>query len=157
MAAAAGTPDMKTLAAEIATIKDKLPDQSHAMADVSYHFGNLWFAGQQENWPLANFYSSETRSHLHWAVRIIPESQGPGRQGDRLANHLAVVGGQPTQAGAGRDQRERQASLRASLSLHARRLHACHKAADKPYIRPQIPTRPETPIVNFDPKADWPK
>ena len=42
------------------------------MQDVSYHFSNLWFAGKHKNWDLANFYWSETRSHLHWAVRIIP-------------------------------------------------------------------------------------
>jgi len=26
-----------------------LPDQSHAMTDVGYHFANLWFAGDKEN------------------------------------------------------------------------------------------------------------
>jgi hypothetical protein len=35
--------------------------------------------------------------------------------------------------------------------------YACHKASDKPFIRLQIPTHPETPIINFDPKADWPQ
>ena len=49
-----------------------VPDQSHAMKDVGYHFSNLWFAGQKQNWPLAKFYLDETRSHLRWAVRIIP-------------------------------------------------------------------------------------
>ena len=29
-----------------------LPDQSHAMADVGYHFANLWFAADKQNWPL---------------------------------------------------------------------------------------------------------
>src|SRR5258707_3777071 len=49
-----------------------LPDQSHAMADVGYHFANLWFAADQQNWPLADYYLGETRSHLRWAVRIHP-------------------------------------------------------------------------------------
>jgi hypothetical protein len=35
--------------------------------------------------------------------------------------------------------------------------YACHKASDKPFIRLQMPTQPETPIINFDPKADWPQ
>src|SRR6266436_1689970 len=47
-----------------------LPDQAHAMADVGYHFANLWFAAEKQNWPLANYYLGETRSHLGWAVRI---------------------------------------------------------------------------------------
>ena len=34
--------------------------------------------------------------------------------------------------------------------------YACHKAADKPYLRPQIPTGPATQIINFDPNAKWP-
>ena len=42
------------------------------MIDVGYHFTNLWFAGQHGNWPLAQFYLDETRSHLRWAVRIVP-------------------------------------------------------------------------------------
>src|SRR5437899_364072 len=58
--------------AEIEQLKSKVPDQSHAMKDVGYHFANLWFAGQKRNWPLAKFYLDETRSHLKWAVRIIP-------------------------------------------------------------------------------------
>ena len=35
--------------------------------------------------------------------------------------------------------------------------YSCHKAADKPFLRPQIPTQPESPIINFDAKADWPR
>lgn len=34
--------------------------------------------------------------------------------------------------------------------------YSCHKAADKPYLRPQVPAEPGTRILNFDPKADWP-
>src|SRR6266404_3696905 len=52
-----------------------LPDQAHAMADVGYHFANLWFAADKQNWPLANYYLGETRSHLRWAVRIHPVRQ----------------------------------------------------------------------------------
>src|SRR5262245_41312610 len=76
-------PTLDSLASEIETIKAKLPDQSHAMQDVSYHFSNLWFAGEKSNWPLANFYWSETRSHLRWAVRIIPKRKdNAGREID---------------------------------------------------------------------------
>ena len=36
--------------------------------------------------------------------------------------------------------------------------YACHKAADKPYLRPQMPTtQPGRTLINFDPRADWPK
>ena len=78
--------DLPTLAADVATLKDKATDQSHVMQDVSYHFSNLWFAGQHENWELANFYWSETRSHLHWAVRVIPKRKdNAGQEVDLIA------------------------------------------------------------------------
>jgi len=64
--------EIAALKAEIERIKGMLPDQSHVMKDVAYHFSNLWFAGQAQNWPLAAFYLNETRSHLRWAVRVRP-------------------------------------------------------------------------------------
>jgi len=57
--------DIDALKAEIENLTRQIPDQAHAMSDVDYHFANLWFAGQQENWPLAEFYLNETRSHLN--------------------------------------------------------------------------------------------
>jgi hypothetical protein len=66
-------PDLATIAGDLEVVKGKVPDQSHAMTDVAMHFSNLWFAGEKENWPLADFFWSETRSHLAWAVRIIPK------------------------------------------------------------------------------------
>ncbi len=47
--------------------------------------GILWMAenvgaGQRQNWPLAQFYLDETRSHLKWAVRIIPVRKDPAGQ-----------------------------------------------------------------------------
>jgi Transcriptional regulator PadR-like family len=34
--------------------------------------------------------------------------------------------------------------------------YACHRASDKPYLRPRIPEAPEARIINFDPAATWP-
>jgi len=150
-------PDLAALAAEIETIKGKLADQSHAMQDVSYHFSNLWFAGQKENWDLANFYSSETRSHLHWAVRIIPKRKdSAGKEVDLVAILQAwenTPWKQLDESIKAKDKTRFEAAYRFTLET----CYGCHKAADKPFIHPQIPTRPETPIVNFDPKAEWPK
>jgi hypothetical protein len=57
---------------DLQTLSARLPDQAHAMADVGYHFANLWLAAEKQNWPLASYYLGETRSHLRWAVRIHP-------------------------------------------------------------------------------------
>src|SRR5438128_5684363 len=62
--AAQGQSEVAALHKQIEAMRGKLPDQSHAMKDVGYHFTNLWFAGQKKNWPLAKFYLEETRSHL---------------------------------------------------------------------------------------------
>jgi len=64
--------EIAQLTADLEQLRGRLPSQSHAMMDVDYHFTNLWFAGQSKNWSLAQFYLDETRSHLRWAVRIIP-------------------------------------------------------------------------------------
>jgi uncharacterized membrane-anchored protein YhcB (DUF1043 family) len=45
--------DLTALKNEVARLKGMVTDQSHVMSDVSYHYCNLWFAGQAENWPLA--------------------------------------------------------------------------------------------------------
>jgi hypothetical protein len=58
--------------AEIERLKTLVPSQSHGMADVAYHWTNLWFAGEQKNWPLAEFYFNETRQHILWTIRIRP-------------------------------------------------------------------------------------
>ena len=62
----------QALLARIAALETLIPDQAHIMADVGDHFTNLWFAGGAENWPLAEFYLNETKSHLRWAVRAKP-------------------------------------------------------------------------------------
>lgn len=152
-----GTPDLESLGSEIQTIKGKLPSQSHTMQDVSYHFCNLWFAGQHENWDLAEFYWSETLSHLHWAVRVIPVRKDNAGNDVKLAEILEGFENGPFrhlhEAIAAKDGPAFEKQYRTSMET----CYGCHKAADKPYLRPQIPDHPESPIVNFDPAADWPR
>jgi hypothetical protein len=149
--------NLSALAAEIEAIKGKLPDQAHAMQDVGYHYSNLWFAGQKEHWELANFYWLETRSHLRWAVRIIPiRKDNSGREIDLPAILQAFENTpfkQLEDAIKAKDKTEFEEAYRYTMET----CYACHKASDKPFIRLQIPTQPETPIINFDPKADWPR
>jgi hypothetical protein len=149
-------PDLKSLAAEIEVIKTKLPDQAHAMQDVGYHFSNLWFAAQKKNWPLAEFYNNETRSHLRWAVRIIPKRTDlAGAEIDLEAILQAFENSPWTQlkdAIAAKDKGAFEKAYRFALET----CYSCHKASDKPFIRPQIPSQPDTPIINFESKASWP-
>jgi hypothetical protein len=145
------------LAKEIEAIKGKLPDQAHAMQDVGYHYSNLWFAGQNEHWDLANFYWLETRSHLHWAVRIIPVRKDNAGADVKLGEILdGLENGSLKQLGdaiAAKDKPAFVAAYRSTLEG----CYSCHKASDKPFIHLQIPTQPETPIINFNPHAEWPR
>jgi hypothetical protein len=157
LAETAASLDFQRLASEMETIQGKLPDQSHAMKDVGYHFANLWFAGQQENWDLANFYCAETKSHLHWAVRIIPVRKDNAGMDVDLAPILeALENGslkQIEQAIADKNKSAFNESYRFTIEG----CYSCHKASDKRFLRPQIPTLPESPIINFDPHAKWPQ
>ena len=108
--AAAPSTDAPALRAEIEALKRIVPSQSHAMADVDYHFSSLWFAGQYGNWPLADFYLNETRSHLNWAVRIRAVRKLSTGQELDLRPILQGVEGAGLVAGM-RDERRRQASL----------------------------------------------
>ena len=149
--------DLNGLAAEIETIKGKLPDQAHAMQDVGYHFSNLWFAGQHEHWDLAEFYWLETRSHLQWAVRIIPIRKNLAGEDIILKDILEGFENGPLKqlhdAIAARDKSAFDKTYRTCVET----CYSCHKVSDKPFIRPQIPTQPESPMINFDPNAKWPQ
>ncbi len=155
-AAPGAATEAEALAAEVKALKELVPDQAAIMTHVGYHFTNLWFAGRAENWPLADFYLSETKNNLRWAVRAKPIRKDNAGQDINLANILeAFENSQLTQLKQAVDRKDRtgfEKVYRESLTI----CYSCHKASDKPYLRPQVPTEPETHIINFDPKADWP-
>jgi hypothetical protein len=154
--AASSQTQPEDLAARVKAVEDLIPSQSHMMADVGDHFTNLWFAGRAENWPLADFYLSETQSHLRWAVRRIPIRKDKQGHDINLGNILqAFENSQLTQLKRtidGKDYAAFERVYKESLTM----CYSCHVAADKPYLRPQVPTEPASRIINFDPKAKWP-
>jgi hypothetical protein len=143
--------DVATLKAEIERMKTLLPDQSHAMKDVGYHFANLWFAGQNKNWPLAEFYWSETRSHLRWAVRIIPVRKDPQGREIHLTELLTGIEAtalEPLHATIKDRNGEKFSDAYRQMMGSC---YACHAAAGKPFLTLQVPTQPEAPIIHFEP------
>jgi len=150
------TNEIAALRAEIEQLKGKVPDQSHAMKDVGYHFANLWFAGQRRNWPLAKFYLDETRSHLKWAVRIVPVRKTKAGEVD-LRGILEAVDNtmlsEIQQAIEKQDVKQFGDTYKQTIEG----CYSCHKASEKPYLRPQIPEQPEARIINFEPEAKWPE
>ena len=138
-------------------LSDHLPDQSHVMADIGYHFANLWFAGDNQNWPLANYYLGETRSHLRWAVRLHPvRKTTAGTEVDLKGILDAVDNSFLTKIGeaiTNKDLSVFKTAYRETLQG----CYACHEACEKPFLRPQIPTAPGVSIINFDPAGASPE
>jgi hypothetical protein len=139
------------------TMSGLLPDQSHAMVDVGYHFANLWFAAEKQNWPLAKYYLQGTRSHLIWAVRIHPvRTTSTGAEVDLKGIWQAIDNSLLTEVDSAitnNDTPKFQAAYRQALEG----CYACHKACEKSFLRPQIPSAPSVSILNFDPNASWPQ
>ncbi len=146
------TDPVTTLKAEVERLKGMVPDQSHAMKDVAYHFSNLWFAGTNKNWPLAEFYLAETRSHLRWAVRIIPVRKTPQGQDLHLADLLDPMDKSVLTELQGTIAAKNLEGFRTKYEQTLHSCEACHAAAGKPFLRLQIPKQPEVPIIRFEPE-----
>jgi len=132
------------------TLNDRLPDQSHAMQDAGYHFENLWFAGDKQNWPLASYYLRKTQSYLELAVWIKPVRKTQAGEVDLRGILDAVNNGllaHLDQAITNNDV----AAFRAAFRQTIEGCNACHTACERSYIRLQVPNAPDTTIIHFDP------
>jgi len=149
--------EIAALKADIEVLKGKAPSASVAMADVGFHFSNLWFAGQAGNWPLANYYFSEARNHVRWLTRINPTPKGPDGIPVDLKSIFDAI---DTSTFAAlktaidkKDGREFETTYRGALES----CYQCHKAVGRPYLRPMIPKALPQTIVNLDAAARWPQ
>jgi hypothetical protein len=148
--------EIAALKAEIQAIKARLPDQAHAMQDVANQFTNVWIAEGKRHWDLTNFYLGETRSHLRWAVRIIPKRKDSAGQDVDLVSILQAFENGPLKQLEESIKSKDDERFVAAYKFTLENCYACHKAASKPYLRPQIPNGPAVQIINFDPNAKWP-
>ena len=119
------------LATWVEALEKLIPDQSHIIADVGEHFTNLWLA---ENLPLADFYLSETKSHLRWAVRRIAirkDNQGREVNLEKRPNRYIKIPG--TNEGLPTIEEAIVAGVPVNLTLPFSREH--HVAAAEAYLR----------------------
>ena len=146
--------DVAALKEEIETLKRLLPDQAHGMADVDYHFSNLWFAAHNANWPLAEFYLGETRSHLNWVVRMRPVRRlAAGGEVDLrpILQGVESSGLSDIRASINkRDLKVFEVAYRGTMM----QCYGCHMASEKPYLRPRIPETPATRMIDLRGKPD---
>lgn len=139
---------LAALKADNKALRKLIPSQSHAMTDVAYQFTNLWFAGTAENWPLAQFYFNEARSHIAWAIRLVPVR--------RTANGELPL--QPIFDAFDKAElselkqaiaEKRLARFKSSYKTVTDGCTACHVAAEKPYLHIVPPKGPEAQVVQF--------
>ena len=145
------TAEIAALKVEIEQIKGKLPGQAHAMIDVAYHFTNLWFAGQRGNWPLAQFNFNEVRSHLRWAVRIIPVRKDSAGREIQLADILQAVENTPLKQLETSIQAKDHTKFVSAYEATLQGCYACHKATEKDYLQLKIPDHPADALLEFSP------
>jgi hypothetical protein len=148
--------DLVALNNDVAHLKDIIPSNSHLMADVGFHYNNLWFAGQKKNWPLATFYYDETRSHIRWLLRKSPTVKT--KEGE-VVNLQGIFDGIDTSSFAMLKKSIEDKNLEEFTSAYKLMLescYACHKSVGRPYLRPMIPTVPPQSIINYSADASWP-
>jgi cytochrome c553 len=138
------------LKAENERLKSLVPSQSHAMMDVAYHFTNLWFAGEQQNWPLAQFYLNESRSHIRWAVRIAPVRRVAA--GELKLEEIFTAFDNSLLAEiqkqiAAKNRKAFKVAYQSALGG----CNGCHAASDKPFLHVKIPEQQEVRIIDFKP------
>ena len=148
--------DLKALNDDVARLKSIVPSNSHIMEDVSFHYSNLWFAGQKKNWPLAMFYFNETRNHIRWLIQKSPTAKTP--EGE-VVNLQGIFDGIDTSSLAMlkksiEDKNSEEFNAKYKLMLEA--CYSCHKSAGRPYLRPMVPTVPPQAIINYNADASWP-
>ena len=148
--------DLVALNNDVAKLKSITPSNSHIMEDVSFHYTNLWFAGQKKNWPLAMFYYNESRNHIKWLITKSPTTKTP--EGE-VVNLQGIFDGIDTSSLATlkksiEDKNPEEFNSAYKLMIEA--CYSCHKSAGRPYLRPMIPTVAPQSIINYNTDASWP-
>jgi hypothetical protein len=139
------------VATDVERLKTLVPSQSHSMSDVGFHWTNLWFAGQQGNWPLARFYFDEARQHIQWTIQIRPIRKDlEGRDVDLQAIFQAVDASTFAAVKIAIEQKN-SAQFATAYKGALEGCYSCHKSSGKPYLRPIVPTAPAQTIIDFNP------
>ena len=149
--------DLDALRADVARLKANAPSQSHTMSDVGYHWANLWFAGERQNWPLAMFYLGEARAHIRWTIQLRPVRKGPDGNDVNLMPIFESIDTSAFKAVADAIQTQNAPAFAAAYRVTLESCYACHKASGLPYLRPMVPTAPGQSIINADGAAGWPQ
>jgi hypothetical protein len=141
---------LAAMQADIAHLKDVVPSQSHTMADVAYHFSNVWFAGKKSNWALAAFNLRETRQHIRWTIRVRPVRKLGDSPVELQPMWDAIDNGVMNNLQKAIDDKDVD-KFETAYKRTLTACYGCHQAAGLPYLHPVIPSAPPQTIISFDP------
>lgn len=153
----AAPPTAEELPGDVAHLKALVPSNSHIMMDVQFQWMNLWFAGQQRNWPLAQYFYSEARNHIRWLITKSPTARLPDGTMVDLKSIFDAIDTSSLAAVKTAIDRKNSAEFVAAYRATLESCYACHKAAGRPYLRPMVPQPGSQSIINDDPNASWPQ
>jgi hypothetical protein len=141
--------EVAALQSELERIRGMLPAQAVAMTVVEYNFSNLWFAAHEENWSLAQFFLSETRARLRWALRIVPRRRISS--GEVVLQPFLDAFEQPHYASIERSLQEQDvAAFEAAYTDALDACYSCHVASEKEFLQLRKPSVPAGALIDFD-------
>jgi hypothetical protein len=143
------TEQIAALRMELERLRGMLPAQAVAMTVVEYNFSNLWFAVHEGNWPLAQFFLSETRARLRWALRITPERRTSSGM-VALQPYLDAFEQMPYAEIEKALAREDVGAFEAAYTGGLSACNSCHAASEKAFLRMRKPTAPAGALIDFD-------
>ena len=115
------------------------PGLGEFMTGIQLHHAKLWFAGQDQNWPLADFEIHEIQESLDDITQFCkdrPEVKSIGTLRPAIDTVTNAI-------------RQKNLQLfRSSFSVLTSTCNNCHKATDHGFNVVVIPTRP--PVTNQD-------
>jgi hypothetical protein len=147
--------ELAELKAEVASLKLRIATYA-AMNDVDYHSQNLWFAGMAGNWPLAEFYWEKILLHMRWTKVAYLAEKDVSSHAAKLAENAAAIEKSPNMQVGNAIQKRDTTMFATTYRSMLQGCYNCHKAVDKPFLRPRMPVKPAQAIINVDPKATWP-
>jgi len=118
------------------------PGLGEFMTGIQLHHAKLWFAGQNQNWPLADFEIHEIQESLDNIdvfCKDRPEVKSIGMLKPAMDSVTDAIGQKNLQ------------SFQHSFSLLTNTCNNCHKATDHGFNVVTIPTNP--PVSNQDFRA----
>lgn len=146
LGAPAGEAAANNTAQELARLEAQM-----AMMMADYHATNLWFAGRNSNWPLADYYWEKVQEHITLSAELAGGLKG------ELEQMIKAMEESPQMQVAAAIRKEDARAFNTAYEGLLAGCYDCHKAAGRPYLRPRMPARPSRSIINVDPNAAWPK